>query len=86
MSRNPVKKVAKKPVKKPVKKPSAKEGKKPVSRMKAYIERQKERGMVNVCVWVPEEDAHDLRRMADKLRRNNGIVSHRSVALYGKVK
>ena len=67
-------------IKRPVNKTSRK---KPVSRMKAYIERQKKRGLNNVCVWVPDEYAYKIRKIADELRRESGINNPRSVALYG---
>jgi hypothetical protein len=63
-------------MKKPKKKKSA-------NRMKTYIERQKKRGLHNVCVWVPQEYAPNLRKMADQLRREKGIDNPRSQSLYG---
>ena len=61
-----------------------KKPKKVNTRMKTYIERQKERGLVSVCVWVPEEIVSGVRKLADQLRRESGILTKRSTVLYGE--
>lgn len=53
------------------------------NRMKTYVERQKKRGLSNVCIWVPSEYTYRVRKMADDLRREAGIENPRSEALYG---
>lgn len=74
----------KRAVKRPPKKPAKRAVKKPTSRMREYITRQKERGLTNVCVWVPKKYTYDIRKAADDMRRSVGIETPRSVALYGE--
>ncbi len=37
-------------------------------RVARYLERQKNRGMVKVCVWAPAEQAGYIRNIAAQLR------------------
>jgi hypothetical protein len=52
-------------------------------RMRTYLQRQKERGLVNVSIWVPQEYVSVIRRTVDQLRRESGIITKRSQMLYG---
>ena len=52
--------------------------------MRTYIQRQKERGLVNISMWVPEEYVNNIRKMVDQLRREAGINTRRSQILYGE--
>jgi hypothetical protein len=53
------------------------------TRMRTYIQRQKERGLVHISVWVPKDYAANVRQMVDQLRREIGITTKRSQLLYG---
>jgi hypothetical protein len=76
--------IKKKAINKPAKRPPKKrEAKKTESRMQTYIRRQKERGLTNVCIWVPKDHTYQIRKMADDLRREAGIENPRSESLYG---
>jgi hypothetical protein len=57
--------------------------KKPSVRMKTYVQRQKERGLVSINIWIPVEYAKGVREWADRLRREHGIITKRSTFLYG---
>ena len=62
----------------------SKKRKRPINtRMRTYIERQKERGLVNISVWVPKDYVSNIRKMVDQLRREAGISTKRSKILYG---
>lgn len=52
-------------------------------RMRAYLKRQKSKGLVNISIWVPKKHVSGIRLMADKLRREHGIKTKRSEILYG---
>ena len=49
-------------------------------RMERYIQNQKARGQVKVCVWVPAEQAGYIRGLAERMREymkdnpNNPVV------------
>jgi len=53
------------------------------ARMQTYIERQKDRGLISITLWVPKEYVSGIRKMADHLRRMHGVVTLRSKILYG---
>lgn len=53
-------------------------------RMRTYLQRQKERGLVNVSVWVPKDYVHVIRKVVDQMRRESGVITKRSQILYGE--
>lgn len=58
-------------------------GNKPENRMKSYVDRQKEKGLKIVSLWVPADRVFEVRKFADDLRRKKGIKTSRSAVLYG---
>jgi hypothetical protein len=57
--------------------------KKPNTRMKTYVQRQKDRGLVSITIWIPMDYVKGVREWADRLRREHGILTKRSTILYG---
>lgn len=53
-------------------------------RMRRYINTQKERGFKLVSVWVPVDKAEQVRKTAEKWRREKGYTSVRANAIYRK--
>lgn len=53
-------------------------------RMKRYMDQQRERGFKLVSVWVPEGKTEQLRRTAEKWRREQGHVTLRANLIYRK--
>ena len=55
-------------------------------RARLYLERQKERGMVVVNVWVPKKDATTIRKIAYDMRKKDGFETKRGEFIYGEEK
>lgn len=51
-------------------------------RMKKYVKAQQERGFKLVSVWVPADKVEQVRKTAEKWRREQGHTSLRADMLY----
>jgi hypothetical protein len=54
------------------------------TRMRTYLQRQKDRGLVSVSLWVPKDYVPVIRKVVDQMRRESGIITKRSQILYGE--
>ena len=48
------------------------------------MQRQKDRGLTYISLWVPKDYVDSVRKMADQLRREHGLLTQRSKFLYGE--